>query len=404
MAEQPAPLPVVASPDARRTAVDALGRIERGAYANLVVPSMLDRSPLSTRDRAFVTKLVYGTTRMRRACDWAVDRFLTREPPAEARALLRLGAYQLVFMGTPPHAAVSSTVAVAPVGLRGLVNAVLRRVGDARPVEWPDDATRLSYPDWIVDRLTLDLGRDDALAALEQMNTSGEVHERDDGYIQDRASEDVARYVGAAAGERVLDACAAPGGKATLMAAAVTGGPRADEPDDERAGDRGGGLVAAVDLHPARARVMASNAARLDAHAVATVVADSRVPPWRPATFDRVLVDAPCSGLGVLRRRPDARWRIGPDDVDNLAGLQRELVAASIPLLRPGGVFVYAACTLTLAETVALDELLERTHPGLTADAPPPGPWTPLGRGARILPQDAGTDGMYLLRLRSTDR
>ena len=146
-------------PDARRTAVELLVRVERDqAFANVLVPNVLDRSGLSERDRGFVTELVYGTIRRRRACDHLVDRFLHQpEVDPAVRALLRLGAYQLVFLGTPPHAAVSATVAVAPKRVRGLVNAVLRRVAEHEP-GWPDEATRLSYPDWILRRLEQDLG------------------------------------------------------------------------------------------------------------------------------------------------------------------------------------------------------------------------------------------------------
>src|SRR3954469_3545783 len=143
---------------ARTVALRALTRIEDGgAYANLVLRGELDRSRLDQRDRGFVTELVYGSTRMRRACDFLVDRFLLRPVTADVRRVLRLGAYQLCFAEVAPHAAVSETVGLAPQKVRGLVNAVLRRVADA-PVEWPDEATRLSCPDWIVDRLTTDLG------------------------------------------------------------------------------------------------------------------------------------------------------------------------------------------------------------------------------------------------------
>ena len=156
----------VGSPaDARRVALDALVRIDVDAgYANLVLPAMLAESTLSERDRAFATELVYGTTRMGRACDWLVDRFLLREVDPEVRAALRLGAYQLTYLRVPAHAAVSATVAVVPPRARGVVNAVLRRVAD-HPVDadappdrggWPDLATRLSYPDWVVRRLVAD--------------------------------------------------------------------------------------------------------------------------------------------------------------------------------------------------------------------------------------------------------
>lgn len=368
------------APDARRLAAEALAAIDDGAYANLLLPSMLAESGLSERDRGFATELVYGTTRMRRACDHLVDRFVMRPLDPPTRAALRLGAYQLQMLGTPAHAAVSATVEVAPRRSRGLVNAVLRRVSTA-PVDWPSDAIRLSYPDWVLDRLTEDLGREDALAALEQMNEAPQVTERPDGYTQDLASQWVAASVGAAPGQRVADVCAAPGGKATFVAGT-------------------GATVLATDLHPARVAMVAANAERTGTGSVHVAVADGRRSPWRPGTFDHVVVDAPCSGLGVLRRRPDARWRVGPEEVTRLAALQRELLDAAIPLVAPGGTLTYSVCTLTATETVDVDAWLGDRHPGLEALPAPGAPWRPHGRGALLLPQAAGTDGMSLLRLR----
>ena len=367
---------------ARRVALDALVRIDDGAYANLVLPPMLDRSGLDRRDRAFVTELVYGSTRMRRACDWLVDRLVERPLEPEVRAVLRLGAYQLAFLRTPPHASVSATVDVAPQRARGLVNAVLRRLAREPAPRWPDPATRLSYPDWIVRRLAADLGVEAAERALEQMNVAPPVTERADGYVQDEASQEVAAYLAAAPGERVADLCSAPGGKATAMAGA------------------GPALVVAADLSPSRARLVAENVQLLELANVAVVAADAALPPLRPASFDRVLLDAPCSGLGVLRRRPDARWRVQPDDVERLAGLQRRLLTGAAALLRPGGLLVYSVCTLTSAETVEIDRWLASACPDLAPVAPPGPPWTPLGRGARLLPHDAGTDGMFVVGLR----
>jgi 16S rRNA (cytosine967-C5)-methyltransferase len=360
---------------ARAVALKALGRIEaEGAYANLAVPGELAHADLEERDRRFVTDLVYGTTRMQRACDFLVDRFLLRPVTADVRRILRLGAYQLHFADVPPHAAVGETVTLSPQKVRGLVNAVLRRVADT-PVEWPDDATRLSYPDWIVERLRVDLGEADALAALEQMNARAEKTVRDDGYIQDRASQWVATLVDARPGELIVDLCAAPGGKATAMAAS-------------------GATVIAGDLHPKRAALITENGLRT------VVVTDARRPPFPRGSFDRVLVDAPCSGLGALRRRPDARWRITPDDVEHLTVLQRELVDAAVSLLRPGGVLVYSVCTLTKDESLGIDDHLAAHHPELVPLEPPCEPWQPWGRGGLLLPQTAGTDGMTILRLR----
>ncbi len=380
--------PAARDTDPRRVAHEALVRIEEGgAYANLVLGPLLERSGLDVRDRGLATELVYGTTRMRRACDGLVDRFVTGSRPLDppTRAALRLGAYQVAFLGMPPHAAVSTAVEVAPRRSRGLVNAVLRKVADdhaAHGRQIPDEATALSYPDWVVERLVADLGRDDAVAALEAMNVGGEATTRDDGYTQDRASQWVAELVGAEPGERVLDLCAAPGGKATALAA-------------------GGAFVVAADVRSARAGLVAGNAERTGtADRVAVVVADGVRPPLRPESFDRVLVDAPCSGLGVLHRRADARWRLEPGAVERLAALQAELVLAAADLVRPGGTLVVSVCTLTAAETTGVDAVVAECRPDLVPLPPPGDPWVPWGRGALLLPQARGTDGMALHRYR----
>ena len=356
-------------------------RVEEGAYANLVLRELLTGCGLAGRDRAFATELVYGATRMRRACDWLIDRFVDRPLEPVVRAVLRLGAYQLVFLHTPAHAGVSSMVDAAPERAKGLVNAVLRKVAADPSPRWPDPATRLSYPDWIIRRLAADLGVEAAEAALAQMNVAAEAVQRDDGYTQDPASQEVAARVGVATGDRVVDLCAAPGGKATAMAGA------------------GADLVVATDSSPHRARLIAQNVERLDSRNVSVVVADGRHAPLRAASADRVLVDAPCSGLGVLRRRPDARWRIQPEDVDRLASIQRDLLAGAAGLLRPGGTLVYSVCTLTEAETIGVDDWLAETYPELQPGLPPGEPWINHGRGALLLPQAAGTDGMFLLAL-----
>ena len=355
--------------NARQLAYLCLQRIDHdGAYANLLLQSELGRSKLSERDRGFVTELVYGTTRMRRACDALIDRFLMKEPQPELRTLLRLGAYQLHFAGVAAHAAVGETVELAPKPARGFVNAILRRVGDT-PMQWPTDAVRLSYPDWIVSRLYTELG-DDADAALSRMNEPAPVSVRSDGYRQDLASQWVAAAVEATAGERILDVCAAPGGKSTAMAST-------------------GAFVVAADLQPHRARLIKG---------VPIVVADATTPPFAAASFDKVLVDAPCSGLGALRRRPDARWRITESDVALLARLQRDMIESAARLVRPGGSLVYSVCTLTAEESI--DHPVPEGFEVVTS--PPSDQWRPYGHGWRVLPQDHDTDGMVLIRYRRT--
>ncbi len=355
--------------NARQVAYHCLQRIDHdGAYANLLLQSELGRSRLSERDRGFVTELVYGTTRMRRGCDALIDRFLVKEPQPSLRTLLRLGAYQLHYAGVAAHAAVGETVELAPKAARGFVNAILRRVGDT-PMEWTNAAARLSYPDWIVNRLQAELG-EDAEPAMLRMNEPAPVSVRDDGYRQDLASQWVAAAVEAAPGERILDLCAAPGGKATAMAAS-------------------GGYVIAADLQMHRARLI---------DGVTVVVSDAVAPPFHANSFDKVLIDAPCSGLGALRRRADARWRITEADVGVLAALQGEIFSAAAPLVRPGGWLAYSVCTLTAQESI--DHPVPQGFEPISS--PPSHEWRPYGHGWRLLPQDHDTDGMVLIRYRRT--
>lgn len=355
----------------RRAALDVLGRIEEeGAYANLATNAVLGRSDLADRDRHFVTELVFGTTRMRRACDDLVERHRSGGTSPRVAAALRLGAYQLAFGGVAPHAAVSTTVGAAPKPARGLVNAVLRRIADdvAAGIEWPDLATELSYPDWVVAALTERLGADVAVEALAAMNRAATTHVRDDGYVQDAASQRVVASVGAGPGERVLDACAAPGGKATGLAAT-------------------GASVVAADPSPARARLVVGNRDRLGL-ALPVVVADATASPYRDGAFDRVLVDAPCSGLGVLRRRPDARWRIDADAPGRLAALQVRILQDGARLVAPGGSLVYSVCTLTDAENQGVVHAVDL--PGLELE------------GTETMVPDDEADGMYVARWRRT--
>lgn len=371
---------------ARGLALTALREVDAGARANVVLPQLLGRAGLDERDRHLTTELVYGTCRMQRACDWLTGRHARGRLDDEVRAALRMGAYQLGWTRIPPHAAVSATVSEVRGAGRSLVNAVLRRVAedvDHGLITWPDAATELSYPDWIFDRLRADLGAEASLAALQQMNEPASATRRADGYTQDLASQMVVDHLRPHSVGLVADVCAAPGGKATGLA-----------------GDTAS-IVVANDVSLPRARVVAANARRLGTDRVVTVVSDATAPPWRDGRFDLVLVDAPCSGLGVLRRRPDARWRAQPADVERLSGLQRRLLSTAAGLIRKGGVLAYSVCTLTSSETAATDRWLAARHPDLVPLPPPGPPWVPAGRGGLLLPQAAGTDGMFLLCLAS---
>jgi 16S rRNA (cytosine967-C5)-methyltransferase len=427
----------------RAVALEALVRVEEGGYSNLLLPAMLRDSDLDGRDRSFATDLVYGTLREQRALDHLLGPLSARplrrlDPPV--RAALRLGAYQLAH-GVPAHAAVSETVEIAPKNARTYVNGVLRtltRLGPPWP--WPEGsdpsalAVRFSYPDWVVERLVADFGIDHARATLtvgnepppiamrvnrarstpadvtRELRAAGADVTRGalvDGALlvrgtgdparltavaegratpQDEASQAVVVLLDPQPGETIVDVAAAPGGKATGIG--------------ERVGEHG--RVLAADIHRGRTKLVEAAAGRLGLSSVQPVVADGRALPVPPGSADRVLVDAPCTGLGVLRRRAEARWRIRPEQVVELARLQRDLLHAAADAVRPGGVIVYSVCTLTYEETIGIDRAARDELPHLMADPPPGPPWRKRGRGALLLPHDAKTDGMFVLRLRRT--
>jgi 16S rRNA (cytosine967-C5)-methyltransferase len=415
----------------RDLALAALERVDGGAYANLALPALLRRSALTPSERAATTDLVYGSLRMRAALDFATAP-LSRQPLERLEPLvlrgLRLGAYELLFGGTATHAAVAETVgAVARAGHRGqagYVNAVLRRLAAAPPA-WPDPGrdpvrwatTRGSHPAWIVEEALARLGPEGMVALVEADNTRPEVNlratpgratrdellaelvaagaparpsplspdcvvlERGDparlaavregrAVVQDAASALVAPAVGAAPGDLVADLAAGPGGKAGHLAAL-------------------GARVLALEAAAGRARLVAQTAERLGvAGRLHTVVADARRPPLRPGTADAALVDAPCTNLGSLRRRPEARWRHGPGDVPGLVELQLALLRAAVTAVRPGGTVLYSVCTWTRAET---SEVVARLLDG-RADLR-------LDEARQLWPHRDGADGMFLARL-----
>jgi 16S rRNA (cytosine967-C5)-methyltransferase len=351
---------------ARTVAYEVVLRVfEDDAYADRVLRSAA--AGLVARDRALAQRLAYGTVQRVRVLDYAIDEIGRRpvrklDPPV--RAALRLGAYQLAFAeGIAQHAAVNETVElVRRAGLERAVaftNAVMRRLVDQiRPLidPLPDGPLKLSYPDWIAEVWTRDFDPGTALALMHAQNEPPEtvvrlvrgdppgeptdvpgayrvdhVDERalDEGRIwpQSRGSQLAGLVVRAREGERTLDLCAAPGGKATQLA----------------------GEVVAVEINPARARELEENVRRLRTDNVTVVEADGRDLPHELTGFDRALVDAPCSGLGVLAQRPDLRWRAQP-----LPDLQLELVRAAAERVRPGGTVVYAVCTINTDENEAI--------------------------------------------------
>jgi 16S rRNA (cytosine967-C5)-methyltransferase len=355
---------------ARRAAFDTVLRVfEAGAYADRAFPAAAAR--LDQRDRALAQRLAFGTIQRVRTLDHGIEALGRRpveklDPPV--RAALRLGAYQLAFSEVAVHAAVSESVElVRAAGLERAVsfaNAVMRRLAlglrdlvDALPAGTAlQAALRHSYPDWVAELWWGELGPEEAVALMEAQNEPPETvvrrNLRKQGVVdgvpdpdvpnalrvervdeaalregliwpQSRGSQLAGLCVASREGERVLDLCAAPGGKATQLAGEVT----------------------AVEKHPGRARELAANCARLGASNVRVVNADALELPNELRDFDHVLVDAPCSGLGVLASRPDLRWRAKP-----LPELQRDLLAVAAERVRPGGTIVYSVCTISAEE------------------------------------------------------
>lgn len=446
---------------ARLAAYDILRAVDDdAAYANLVAPQILTKAGLHGRDAAFTTNLAYGTLRRRGFLDAVLEACSARPLADIERGVLdvaRLGAQQLLFLRVPPHAAVGETVQLARLvggeARSRFVNAVLRRVGERDLDEWvaevaPDAyddpvghlAVVQSHPRWVVEALhdalsawngrpswaeTEDLlatdnesasvtlvarpGRTTVEALLEVPGAErgrwspyavtlsggapGAISEVRSGAaaVQDEGSQLVALALARAEIDGTdaawLDMAAGPGGKAGLLAGLGA--------------DRGAALLA-VDRAPHRARLVSRTLEGAAGHHL-VVAADSTAGPWRARAFDRVLLDAPCTGLGVLRRRPEARWRREPGDVPQLADLQRRLLAAAVDAVRVGGVVGYATCSPHLAETTLVVDDAVGGGQVERIDVRPLLPEVDhLGAGPdlRLWPHVHGTDGMYLALLR----
>ena len=403
---------------ARAAAFEVIRRVfEDEAYADRALRTAVAK--LDARDQALARQLAYGTVQRTRTLDYAIEtigRRPVRRLDAPVRAALRLGAFQLAFLdGVPRYAAVNESVElVRRARLERAVpftNAVLRRLADegrlcveALPEStWEEAALRHSYPDWVAETWWRDLGAEGALALMRAQNEAprtvvrlvrGEIdgvpdpdvpgawhveHVDESALAEGRAwpqsvgSQLAGLCVGSVAGERVLDLCAAPGGKATMLA----------------------GDVVAVELNAARARELEENVRRLGATNVRVVCADSRDLPADLTGFDRALVDAPCSGLGVLAARPDLRWRSQP-----LPELQLELLNAAVARVRSGGTVVYAVCTVNRDEAEAVVDAS-----GLAVDESLAEAWPQFRHPARpeflqTLPHIHNTSGFFIARLR----
>jgi 16S rRNA (cytosine967-C5)-methyltransferase len=440
---------------ARGAAFNVLRAVsERDAYANLALPALLSDRGITGRDAAFATELTYGTCRTRGLLDAVIASAAGRpidQIDSVLLDLLRLGAYQLLRTNVAGHAAVSTTVEQAGLEFdsvrAGFVNGVLRTISKRDEESWtaelaPSAATDPighaafvhAHPRWIAqafaDALGVDAGELDAalaaddarpavhLAARPGVLTAEELAQSVGGdvgryspyavylgsgdpgrlapirdsraLVQDEGSQLVARALTLAPlegsdGGRWLDLCAGPGGKTALIAAIAA---------------QQGATVTAIEPNPRRAEIVEHNTRGLT---VDVLRLDGRAPSLPADSFDRVLVDAPCTGLGALRRRPEARWRRTPADVPDLAKLQRELLASAIALTRPGGVVLYATCSPHLVETVGVISDALRRYPVSALDtrilfAPVdnlgPGPYV------QLWPHRHGTDAMFAAALR----
>lgn len=435
--------------NARAAAIQILSRVHAtDAFLNVVLDAHLsERRPADPRDAALITELCYGVTRRQLSLDAVVARFSDRKLYSlEDRVLaaLRVGAYQVFYTRIPRHAAVGATVEAMKL-LRmtravGFVNAVLRKVAEVEAIPLPPStepvkhlAIRESHPEWLVERWLRQLGPERAermlvadnqapplvvranasrisrSALLDELKQAGlkasatprspagvTMHSPgrvEDLYgfaeglwqVQDEAAQLVVAYAAVPDGARVLDACAAPGGKACALA--------------ERS------EVVACDLHRHKLRRIETEAKRLGVRARLRVEAHDATQPFPEAwgEFQAVLLDAPCSGLGTLRRHPELRYRRSADDIGRLAGLQARLLETCQAAVPPGGLLIYAVCSVDPEEGMDQVEMFLRSHPEFTAEPPPEtiAVQLPLAQGyLRTLPGPEGMDGFFAARLR----
>ena len=401
----------MSSPNPRRAAAELLLQVERErSFADLLIDQELNLGLLLGPDRGLFTELVYGVLRRRGTLDHIIRQF-SKQPPEKletvVRVLLRTGLYQMFFLDrVPVSAAVNETVNLAEIMIpraKGFINAVLRSVDRGRDtIVYPDReldcagflAARYSHPRWLAEQWlaqigrveaetlaaamagqppltarvnTLKLTRDDLAARFAaegipatpcrysplglKLDMPGTV-EQLPGFreglftIQDESSQLAPLFIDPQPGERVLDLCAAPGGKATAIAQLM----------ENR------GVVTACDITDAKLRRVEETAVRLGISIISTLCSDAADPPagFREG-YDRVLVDAPCSGLGVIRRNPEGKWRKGPDDLARLAVTQKNILKAAAGCVAPGGVLLYATCSTSEKENEAIvDEFLAR--------------------------------------------
>lgn len=424
---------------------------EKDAYANLALSHLLEQERPAPQERRFATELVYGTIKARNTVDWVIGKFANR-PLAKmtvwVRNILRLGAYQLLFMERiPPSAACNEAVNLTKryghQGTAKFVNGILRAIARQKDeLSFPDlqddpvghIALRFSHPDWIVKRWLARFGPEETISlckknnetpalsvrtntlkttrtALKQSLTEEGVQASDsrwapeglilEGFsalgqlaalreglcqVQDESSMLVAHVLDPQPGEFIIDACGAPGGKTTHIAQKM----------------QNRGRILSIDIHGHKLRLTMENCRRLGINIVETAAMDARfLHEQFSLQADRVLVDAPCSGLGVLRRKPDARWRKCPEMLEELSGLQREILASAAQCVKPGGVLVYSTCTIEPEENQDVVRDFLAAHGDFSLEEA--GRFLPEASTAEMVqlyPHRDDVDGFFIARMR----
>jgi 16S rRNA (cytosine967-C5)-methyltransferase len=407
------------SANPRQLCLRALTEWQRGKhFADEILDQLNDRNRLEPRDRAWLREAFFGTIRHLSQLDFFIDRLRQGELDATTRAVLRLGFFQLFHMRAPAHAVVNETVDLASRA-RGLVNAILRRALREQldlelALQSAPDAIRLSHPEFLIRRWEEQFGRGAMIALCEANNRPAEVYVRANGlkvtagelarsvpgaekvefhpkavrtprlpiswlrgglcYVQDPSTLISCDLVDPQPGEQVLDACAAPGGKTTYLAELM----------DNR------GHIIACDLWPSRLEFVQRNVRRLGIRNTHPVVADlmKENPMLKRNSFDRILLDAPCSNTGVIRRRVDVRWRLTEEDFIRMPEQQFALLRRVADLLKPGGVLVYSTCSLEREEDEEVVQRALKEIKGLKLD-----------KERRTKPWEEGVDGAYAAKL-----
>ncbi|WP_046175101.1 16S rRNA (cytosine(967)-C(5))-methyltransferase RsmB [Domibacillus indicus] len=433
----------------REIALDLIDTVEKsGSYSNLMLNTAIEKNHISGRDAALLTEITYGTIQRKLTLDFYLAPFLKKKPERWVHNLLRLSLYQMLYLDKVPeraviHEAVNIAKKRGHKGIAGMVNGVLRsiqREGVQGTQSIQDDAERISietsHPLWLVKRWikaygtkkteamcqynltapeqavrvnTMKLSRDEAVSALKEEGfeavqsevspyavrilkgnaAKSALYKQGAISIQDESSMLVAPVVGAKPGQRILDMCSAPGGKTAHLAEQMDGK----------------GHIDALDIHAHKLKLVAQNADRLALSNIHVQKQDARKAGelFEEKTFDAILVDAPCSGLGVIRRKPDLKYAKTEQDLDNLQRIQLSILDAAVPLLKENGVLVYSTCTVDREENEGTVNAFLNAHPEFEPAPLEQISITPEQTMIQVFPNDFGGDGFFISKFRKKE-